>query len=180
MLRLAASAVVYVHDGSETTSDSFSYTIRDAASAVSNAAAVSVTVIPVNDPPVAGSDAATLAEGGSVTIALAANDTDADGTVDLGSIEIVGNPSHGSVALTDPGSVLYTHDGSSTTSDSFTYRIRDNSGAQSNVATVTLTVTAPPQVPALPALDVAALAAALLGAARVAFARAKRSAARVG
>jgi VCBS repeat-containing protein len=133
--------VTYTHDGSETTSDSFTYTIRDAVGAQSNAATVTLTVTPVNDPPVAGDDSATVAEGGAVLIGLAANDTDPEGALDLTSIQIAQGPAHGSVAIEGSGTVLYTHDGSETTSDTFTYTIRDAVGAQSNAATVTLTVT---------------------------------------
>jgi glucose/arabinose dehydrogenase len=136
-----SGSVAYTHDGGETTSDSFTYTIRDAANAPSNAATVTLTVTPVNDPPVAAADAGTVAEGGSTPIAVAANDTDAEGALDLGSIQIVTPPAHG-IALPGSGSVAYTHDGSETTSDSFTYTIRDAANAPSNAATVTVTVTA--------------------------------------
>src|SRR5213594_4133697 len=117
--------VSYTHNGSETTSDSFTYAIRDAAGAVSNVATVSLTVTPVNDAPLAVADAATLAEGASTTINLAANDTDPDNALDLASIQIVSGPANGSVVVNGDGTVSYTHNGSETTSDSFTYTIRD-------------------------------------------------------
>ena len=41
----------YTHDGSETTSDSFTYTIDDLSGATSNTATVDITVTPVNDAP---------------------------------------------------------------------------------------------------------------------------------
>jgi hypothetical protein len=133
--------VTYTHDGSETTSDSFSYTIRDAAGAVSSSATVSLTVTPQNDPPSAVADSATVLEGGSVGIDLAANDTDSDNALDLGSIQIVSGPANGSLVVNGDGTVTYTHDGSETTSDSFSYTIKDARGAVSNTATVSLTVT---------------------------------------
>src|SRR5206468_1361665 len=97
--------VSYTHNGSETTSDSFTYTIRDAAGAVSNVATVAITVTPVNDAPVAVADAATVAEGGATTINLAANDTDADNALDLASIQIVAGPANGSVVVNGDGTV---------------------------------------------------------------------------
>jgi hypothetical protein len=134
--------VTYTHDGSETTSDSFTYTVQDNNGATSNTATVSITVTPVNDPPVANDDSDTVAEGGSVPIDVLANDTDADGTVDATTVTIVTDVTNGSTAVNPTtGVVTYTHDGSETTSDSFTYTVQDNLGATSNTATVTITVT---------------------------------------
>ena len=134
--------VTYTHDGSETTSDSFTYTVDDNNGATSNTATVTITVTPVNDPPVANDDADTVAEGASVDIAVVANDTDADGTVDATTVTIDTDVTNGTT-LVNPttGVVTYTHDGSETTSDSFTYTVDDNNGATSNTATVTITVT---------------------------------------
>ncbi|MFT3880015.1 MAG: Ig-like domain-containing protein [Gemmatales bacterium] len=135
--------VKYTHDGSETTSDSFKYTIKDNLGALSNEATVTITITPVNDAPVAGPDSATVVKGNSVTIDLANNDTDVDGTIVLTTIVIKQQPSHGSITVNNDGTVTYHHDGSSSTSDSFTYTINDNTGAPSNEANVTITITAP-------------------------------------
>ena len=133
--------VTYTHNGSETLVDSFTYTILDISGAVSNNATVSVTVNPVNDPPLAGNDIATVAEGNAVLIDLAANDSDVDNALNLNSITIIGAPANGLLANNGDGTVTYTHDGSNTVSDSFTYTISDISGAISNTATVNITVT---------------------------------------
>ncbi len=137
----ADGTVDYTHDGSETTDDSFTYTIRDLDGAVSNEATVTITVTPINDAPVAGADSTTVDEGDTVTIDLAANDSDAENTLDLNSIVIGAAPAHGSLVVNADGTIGYTHDGSETISDSFTYTIRDLDGAVSNEATVTITVT---------------------------------------
>ena len=71
----------FTHDGSETTTGSFKYTIEDADGATSNKATVTITVTPVNDNPVANNDSDTTTEGGSVTMDIASNDTDAEGAV---------------------------------------------------------------------------------------------------
>ncbi|UCB56113.1 MAG: tandem-95 repeat protein, partial [Thiotrichales bacterium] len=133
--------VTYNHNGSETLSDSFSYTISDISGAVSNSATVSLSVNPVNDPPVAGDDAAIVAEGNTILIDLAANDMDVDSALDLNSISIIGAPANGSLIVNGDGTVTYSHNGSETTSDSFTYTIADISGAISNTATVNIAVT---------------------------------------
>jgi VCBS repeat-containing protein len=132
----------YVHDGSETTSDSFTYRASDG-SATSNIATVSITVTPVNDVPVANNDNATVAEGGTINMAapgVLANDTDPDGPNALTAILVTG-PAHASSFTLNPnGSYVYVHDGSETTSDSFTYKASDGV-ATSNTATVSITIT---------------------------------------
>jgi uncharacterized delta-60 repeat protein len=139
--------VTYTQNGSETLADSFTYTISDISGAVSNSATVTLTVTPVNDTPVAGDDSATVAEGSTVMIDLAANDSDAENALDLNSISIIGAPANGVLVVNGDGTVSYTHDGSETSSDSFTYTISDISGAISNTATVNITVTAVNDVP---------------------------------
>jgi len=95
---------------------------------------------PPNTPPTAADNSATVAEGGSVNINLAANDSDADDGLNLASI-VVTPATNGAVVVNLDGTVDYTHDGSETVSDSFTYTIDDNSAATSNSATVSITVT---------------------------------------
>ena len=131
----------YTHDGSETVGDSFSYTIDDVSGATSNVASVTVTVTPQNDAPTAVNDTASVGEGASVVIDLSANDTDPDNALDLGSIVITSGPTNGSLVDNGDGTFTYTHDGSETVGDSFSYTIDDVSGATSNVASVTVTVT---------------------------------------
>jgi hypothetical protein len=133
--------VTYTHNGSETISDSFSYTIADLSGAISNTATVNITINPVNDSPDAQDDAQAVNEGGTVNIDLAANDTDVDSILDLSSITITGNPVNGVLTVNANGTVDYTHDGSQTLTDSFSYTIEDISGAVSNVATVNISVT---------------------------------------
>ena len=134
--------VSYVHNGPEATSDLFTYRIRDNAGQLSNEATVSLTITLVNQPPIAVADSATIAAaGGQVEIDVAANDSDPDGGLNLGSVVIITQPTHGTLVNLGNGSVRYTHDGSEATEDSFTYKIRDFAGELSNEATVTITVT---------------------------------------
>ncbi len=132
-------------------SDSFSYTIEDTEGHVSNpaTATVNVTVPPANQIPVANNDTTTGGKFSVLTIDVAANDTDNDGTLDLSSVAIVTQPTKGTVSVNttanspDFGKVIYTPTASSYTSsstDSFTYRIRDNDGDFSSPATVTVNI----------------------------------------
>jgi hypothetical protein len=103
----------------------------------SNTATVAIQVTPVNDPPSAANDAASVESGFSVTIPVLANDVDPDG--DALSIQSFGQGANGSV--TQAGSSLsYAPNAGFAGQDAFTYVARDPSGATSQ-ATVTVTVT---------------------------------------
>ncbi|PRC62112.1 hypothetical protein C6A85_04815, partial [Mycobacterium sp. ITM-2017-0098] len=71
------------------TTDSFSYRVSDDRGATSNEATVSITITPVNDAPVAVGDTATVAAGGTITVALLANDTDVDSAIDPATVVVV-------------------------------------------------------------------------------------------
>ena len=120
---------------------SFTYASQDNdANNDATPATVSITVNPVNDPPVANDDAESVNKGQTINIDLATNDTDIDGTVNPATIVITGDPSNGSVTVNADGTVDYQHDNSLTSGDSFKYTILDNDGLISNEATVTVTV----------------------------------------
>jgi Bacterial Ig domain len=87
-------------------------------------------------------DTANSANDAAVTIDVIANDTDSDGTIDPTSVQIASQPGHGVVSATATGSVVYTPTAGYSGSDSFTYTVKDDQGAVSNAATVTLTMTA--------------------------------------
>jgi large repetitive protein len=117
--------------------DAFSYTISDGHGGTATAG-VAITVTSVDDPPVAVADAATVAEDGSVTIDVAANDSDVDGdALDLVSVT---TPAHGSATIADAHHVIYTPAANYHGGDAFSYTIEDGSGAP-GTATVTITVT---------------------------------------
>ncbi len=97
-----------------------------------------------NQPPTAVNDAATTTTGTPVSINVIANDTD-DGGIVASTVAVVTAPGHGSAVPNGSGSVTYTPNGSFTGTDTFTYTVADAQGAVSNAATVTVTVTAPPQ-----------------------------------
>src|SRR5439155_670636 len=123
----------YSHDGSETTSDSFTYKTCDNGrthgstdGTCSGTATSSLTVKTVNDAPAASNDIPTVAEATTVTDphtlpdALPIYDTDAEANT-LAATKL-SDPAHGSVTLNADGTFSYSHDGSETTSDSFTYK----------------------------------------------------------
>jgi VCBS repeat-containing protein len=98
-------------------------------------------VAKIKNPPTAVDDVCTVAEGGTYNQSASgvlSNDTDPDGD-SLTAVKVT-DPAHGTVTLNANGSFTYAHDGSETTSDSFTYVANDGL-LDSNVATVTITVT---------------------------------------
>jgi HD-GYP domain-containing protein (c-di-GMP phosphodiesterase class II)/outer membrane biosynthesis protein TonB len=120
--------------------DSFTYRIADAAGAPSNTATVTVSISAVADPPTAINDALAVTQGFSATtVDLRLNDSDPDG--DTFAIVAVGAGSFGSTVYNGDGTVTYTHDGSPTVSDSFTYTVEDPSGLQAT-GSVVVTVSA--------------------------------------
>jgi hypothetical protein len=120
--------------------DTFQYTVRDGLGARSNAASVSVRVQPA---PVAANDTATLPANQNVTINALANDMSTGGTLNPTSIKIVVSPAHGTAVVMN-GEVVYTPATGYSGLDTFQYSVQDNLGTTSNVATVSIEVTAPP------------------------------------
>jgi subtilisin len=131
--------------------DNFKYTVNDNLGAISNEANVSVTVTGINDPPVANNDNASVGQGGTVSIDVLNNDTDPDSTLDYSNVTITAAPSNGSATVGVSG-ISYTHDGSETTTDSFTYQVCDG-GTPKLCDTATVTITIEPTSPTAP-LDI--------------------------
>ena len=101
---------------------------------------VNINVVDPGVPPVAVADSYTTTRGGTITLALPgvlANDTDSRGLT-LTAIK-VSDPTHGALILNPNGSMVYVHDNSSATKDSFTYKA-NNSFSDSNVATVSISI----------------------------------------
>ncbi len=70
---------------------------------------------------------------------ILSNDYDPDGELNLDSITIIQDASHGTTSV-QTGYVGYSPDEGYVGDDSFTYTVDDNEGATSNVATVTLNI----------------------------------------
>lgn len=103
-----------------------------------------VTINPVPDAPIAIADAYTLNE--DTPLITTANtgvlqyDTDPDG--DTFTAILLAGPEHGTLTLNADGSFTYTPSRNYYGSDSFTYKVRDEEGIESDIVTVTLTINA--------------------------------------
>ena len=131
------NTITYQANSLYTGPDAFDYTISDGHGGAATGH-VAVTVIPSNSPPVAGDDTATVAEDGSVDIAVLANDSDPEsGPL---SVSAVGPAGHGSVSINGNGTVHYVPAANYNGSDSFSYTVQDNVGF-TDTGTVSVTVT---------------------------------------
>ncbi|WP_243058370.1 Ig-like domain-containing protein [Nocardioides sp. SR21] len=99
--------------------------------------ALTITVTPVDDAPVATADDYSINEDDATSFDVLANDTDVDD--DPLVADLVTNPVHGIVVVNPSGTVTYTPDPNFHGTDSFTYRA-DDGDLQSSAVTVTVTV----------------------------------------
>jgi len=145
----------YIHDGSETTSDSFTYVANDGLDQ-STVVVVTLSINPVSDAPVGVADSYSVATSSTIDTfsdgldSVLDNDSDIEG--DELTAVLVSSPSHAaSFSLGSDGHFTYTHDGSESSSDTFRYKANDGT-SDSNVVTVTITSgvqdTEPPEITA--------------------------------
>lgn len=120
--------------------DSFIYEVCDNQSpSLCDSATVTVTVSPVNDPPVASPDSDTVPEDGSTDISVRSNDSDPEG--DSLSVTSVTQGAHGSVTINGNGTISYVPDPDFVGSDTFTYTVCDDgTPVECDSATVSITV----------------------------------------
>ena len=114
--------------------DSFTFKVNDGHTD-SNTATVSITVTPVNDPPIADAQSVTTNEDTPKAITLTASDVDGDTL----TFSVVTGPTHGALSGTAPN-LTYTPAANYNGADSFTFKANDGT-VDSNIATVSITVT---------------------------------------
>jgi hypothetical protein len=132
--------VVYVHEGSSTAADSFTFTIADGAGGSLGATAFNITIATVNQAPTAADNAFSLVATPSLAVAapgVLAGDADPDG--DPLTAVLVAGPASGSLTLNADGSFTYTPNTGFVGTDTFQYRASDGS-LDSGAATVRIDV----------------------------------------
>ena len=157
-------AFSYVPLANANGSDTFTFIVNDG-TADSSPGTMSVTIVPVNDAPVAVNDAATTAVNTPIAINVLANDTDVDGgTRSIASV----TPGANGTAEISGAQILFTPAGNFVGTATFTYQATDGQ-ALSNSATVTVTVAAANRAPIatgpsnVPAIEDTAVAVTLAG-----------------
>jgi hypothetical protein len=139
-------SVVYAPEPDWNGIDTFSYTVTDGHGGTDEAE-VMATVTAVNDPPLAGADTATVAQGASAVVDVLANDSAGPADETGQTLRVVGiaPPSQGNAVVidsgVDAGKIRYTATPGSTGTDTFTYDVSD--GEATATGTVTVSVTAP-------------------------------------
>jgi VCBS repeat-containing protein len=138
---------IYTPNANFNGSDSFTYQASDGLTN-SSPATVNFTINPVNDAPVAVNDAYSTSGGGALNISAAsgvlANDSDIDSPAISASVDMT--TPNGTLILNSDGSLTYTPHTGFIGVDIFTYHANDGL-ANSNVATVTITVSAASNTP---------------------------------
>lgn len=157
-----ANLLIYTHDGGETVSDDFMFTVSDGVGGVAMGTFV-ITVTPGDDPPLLSNNGLSVVRGGSQTFTrgqLFADDPDT-APVDV-LFTVTGPPSAGALVLNgspgpatftqddiDYGRLRYDHDGSGSTTDAFTFDVADQTtttGPHTFAITVQGTSADPPAI----------------------------------
>ena len=149
--------LTYTHNDSETSSDSFSFTLEDSGGNITSNISFNITIIPVNDPPTLDVNTGVgVNEGASVVITssqLSASDVeDNDNTL---TYTISTLPSHGTLFLSgtplmigatftqsniNTASLTYQNNGDETSFDSFGFVIQDSGGNASSVTNFSIAI----------------------------------------
>ena len=148
----ADGSFTYTPDADFSGTDNFTYKANDGLTD-SNTATVTITVTPVNDAPVAVNDSYSTSFQTLLTVTapgVLGNDTDVDGD-SLAAVLVV-DVNNGILALAADGSFTYTPAIGFNGVDSFTYKANDGT-LDSNIVTVTITVTAYVNTPPVAVAD---------------------------
>ena len=151
--------ITYLHDGGETTSDSFSFTVSDGAGGTIGSTTFNITVLPVNDAPTLTTNAGlTVAEGASATPITSSMllVSDVDNTSAQLNYTVTVLPTGGTLAKNggalnvndtftqddiNNGRITYAHAGGELPADNFHFTVSDGAGGVIGDTTFAITVT---------------------------------------
>ncbi len=159
--------VTYTPNANYNGTDTFTYEVCDTETPQTcHTATVTVTVNPVNDPPAAADDTATVTEDSPIVVNVLADDTDVDDAIDPTSVAFVTPPTGSTLSpdgntLTVPGEGVWTIDAATGeitftpeanyngTATPIQYTVDDEGGNTSNPGTIAVTVSPVNDAPAV-------------------------------
>lgn len=146
-----ASRISYTHQGSETTSDQFTYSLTDGQGGEIPSSIFSITVLPVNDPPVANAQSVTTNEDTAVSGTLSGSDPENSPLTYL----IVSQGTKGTASVVAAtGAFTYTPNPNANGADTFIFRVRDAGNVSSTSATVSVNILSVNDAPSVSPLTV--------------------------
>jgi outer membrane protein OmpA-like peptidoglycan-associated protein len=127
------------------------YTVNDQSGICSNSASIRINVSSVNDAPIAINDVASTIQATPVTHGVTNNDSDADGTLDNASVDLDLNSAGIQTEINNAkgkwrvegGQVTFQPASDVLGTATITYTVKDNSGAISNPANLTIEIKKP-------------------------------------
>ncbi|MBE7386303.1 MAG: tandem-95 repeat protein [Leptolyngbya sp. SIO1E4] len=128
----SSGSFIYQPDTSFKGADNFSYEISDGE--LTNIATVSITVVPVNNAPIANFADFSIDEDIGLEGTLTATDIDGDSL----TFSLMTGAKNGAVVVNDNGSVIYTPDGNFFGTDSFSYTVTDGDLTDTGTANITV------------------------------------------
>ena len=144
---------VYDHNGAESTSDSFTFTVSDSNGTASSPATVTITVTPVNDvPTVTATATKSIKEGEAVDLIVSATDT--EGATLIYSVTTA--PAHGTFLINkSTGSGTYTHLGGESAQDQIVVKVYEKDyPSVSSSQTITIDIDDVNDMPIAPAVAI--------------------------
>ena len=131
------ATITYTPVANSNSAASFRFRTRDPSNVYSDYATVSLPITAVNDAPTASAATFTVNEGATYNGTLSGSDIEGS---TLQYINGTTAPTRGTRSIFSNGAFSYSHNGSETTSDSFTFKVNDGSLTSEN-ATVSVTIT---------------------------------------
>lgn len=99
---------------------------------------INITVFANNSAPVSTADNFEVLIGSTSQLTPLNNDIDNDGRIDLDTIEIIQEPTNGTITISSQGVIEYTHTQTEILEDTIIYTVQDNDGAVSNESVIRL------------------------------------------
>jgi hypothetical protein len=127
--------IKYTPDNDFEGNDIISYVATDVNGLISNTSIFTVMVLPINDDPIAVADSFSVSRS-ATNLNVIGNDFDAEDSVAALSVIIQSNPFNGVLSVSGANVSYLVNDDSLESSDSFSYLVKDNDGASSNIVTV--------------------------------------------